>query len=117
MAESSAKRGPGRPFLPGQSGNKGGRPKELDGLRALIREQGPKLVETLIDIALSEAADDKDRIKASEVLMSYGYGKPTTPVELSNPDGSLAGGRLDLSGVSSAALRELQQAKEKGEGE
>ncbi len=46
--EPAQARGPGRPFLPGQSGNPSGRPKSLVALEAQIRElHGPLAIEVL----------------------------------------------------------------------
>ena len=44
------RRGPGRPFLRGQSGNPGGRPKDLVHVKELAREYTEKAVMTLAEI-------------------------------------------------------------------
>lgn len=79
----------GTPFQPGQSGNPRGRPKEVDGLRAMIRAEGMPLVRRLFDIALAgpeysgpELPSAAESIRAAEVLLSYGFGKPAQQVEL-----------------------------------
>ncbi len=97
FAENS-KKPPGRPFLPGQSGNKGGRPRDVDGLRAMIREHGPALAEQLIQIAKGLASREvvvgdglvahvgptfAEQTKATEVLFSYWLGRPQQSIEIS----------------------------------
>lgn len=78
---------PGKPFQPGQSGNPGGRPKGTKGFRERCRafadEEG---LNTLIEIA--QSPKDKDRLKAVELLLAYGYGKPKQGFELSGEDGN-----------------------------
>jgi hypothetical protein len=105
-------------ILPGQSGNPGGRPRELSGLRELIREHGPSLVQKLLSIARGEDLRDvvagdsvvqigpshSDQIRASEVLLSYWVGKPTQAVEVSGPDGEPLHSGTDLSRLTSEEL-------------
>ena len=63
-------------FRPGQSGNPGGRPK---GVARTVREQAggdPAIfVGELINIALNEKVA-RDRTRALELLLAYGWGKP-----------------------------------------
>src|SRR5262249_41507425 len=71
-----------RPFQPGQSGNPGGWPK---GVARTVREMcggdPAKLVEGLLAIAEGRGLHGKpvreaDRIRAIELLLAYGWGKP-----------------------------------------
>ena len=62
------------PFQPGQSGNPGGRPKG----EGRVREAARDLTERSIAV-LAGALDDDDarvRIKAAEVILDRGWGKP-----------------------------------------
>lgn len=77
-----------RGFLPGQSGNPGGRPK---GLAALVRAQtkdGKELVDLMLRVLRGTLAMNgkkpgiSDRIKAVEWLADRGWGKPVVMVEL-----------------------------------
>ncbi len=71
-----------RPWKPGQSGNPGGRPK---GIARTVRERcggdATKLVEVLLAIAEGRGLNSKpvhetDRIRATELLLAYGWGRP-----------------------------------------
>jgi HEAT repeat protein len=65
-------------FQPGQSGNPGGRPKG----EAKVREAARQHTEAAIAVLVA-ALEDEDRrvqIKAAEVLLDRGWGKPTQPL-------------------------------------
>lgn len=62
-----------RPWVKGQSGNPGGRPK---GIAAKAREHTDRALEVL-----AEALDDEDRrvrVTAAKELLDRGWGKPLT---------------------------------------
>lgn len=71
------------PFQPGQSGNPSGRPKEDPQLKAMAREHTEAAIGVLAN-ALSDP-DPRVQIKAAEVLLDRGYGKPGQTI--SGPDG------------------------------
>jgi hypothetical protein len=64
----------GRPWVKGQSGNPGGRPKDLAWLRETARSHAPEALETLFRI-MREGATEKDRRAAAEALLDRGFGK------------------------------------------
>lgn len=85
MAENStseaSRRGPGRPFTPGQSGNPGGRPKGVEEVQRLAREHTKDAITTLIGIAKSLKSPAAARVSAATVLLDRGWGKPVQPTE------------------------------------
>lgn len=62
-------------FKRGQSGNPAGRPKAAKDFGAACRERTPAALRAL-DAALKVPAR---AVRAAEVLLAYGYGKPTQP--------------------------------------
>ena len=67
-AERKKRRGPGRPFKPGKSGNPGGRPKAITELREMAREHSAAAIKTLT--AALDSEDDRVRIVAAVVTCS-----------------------------------------------
>ncbi len=83
MAENSArtaKRGRGRPFLRGVSGNPGGRLKEAAHVRDLARERTEEAVQTLTTVMRS-GKTEQARVRAAEALLDRAWGWPTQEVE------------------------------------
>lgn len=78
------------PFVKGQSGNPGGKPKparqELDGLltRGWPIKRRMAAIERLDKMVDSE--DDTTALDAIKLLLAYAYGRPTERKEISGPD-------------------------------
>src|SRR5262245_3393314 len=66
----------GKPFQKGQSGNPGGRPKEIAEVKELAREHMPAAIEALVSIMNNPKASDAARVSAATALLDRGYGKP-----------------------------------------
>src|SRR5262245_20503187 len=66
----------GRPFQKGQSGNPGGRPKEIAEVKDLAREHMPAAIDALVSIMNNPEASDAARVSAANALLDRGYGKP-----------------------------------------
>jgi Family of unknown function (DUF5681) len=66
----------GRPFQKGQSGNPGGRPKEIAEVKELAREHMPAAIKALVSIMNNTKASDAARVSAASALLDRGYGKP-----------------------------------------
>ena len=66
----------GRPFQKGQSGNPGGRPKEIAEVKELARQHTPAAIEVLASIMHNTKASDAARVSAANALLDRGYGKP-----------------------------------------
>src|SRR5262245_11097406 len=67
---------PSSAWKPGQSGNPGGRPKEIGHVRDLARQYTPEAIETLATI-MRNGKLDASRIAAAEALLDRAWGRPT----------------------------------------
>ena len=76
------KGGAGRPFKKGVSGNPKGRPKVPEETKQAFRDASKEACEVLVRIMNDPAAKDSDRIKASEVILDRGWGRPSQAVEV-----------------------------------
>ena len=63
-------------FLPGFSGNPGGRPQVMRGVRELAQQYASDAVETLAQLMSSPDTPPAARIAACEALLNRGFGKP-----------------------------------------
>lgn len=84
-------------FVKGQSGNPSGRPKMPEDLKKSLKEGAAEAVKIWRDIQNDETASKRDRLKAGELLMAYGYGKAVQPVEV---DGDVTSRVVDTSKLS-----------------
>lgn len=69
-------------FLPGQSGNPGGRPKEATRLTELARTQTEAAVQALTEVMLNKKAPAAARVTAACALLDRGYGRPNQTMEM-----------------------------------
>jgi hypothetical protein len=74
------KRGAGRPFQKGVSGNPGGRSKALRDVEAAAREHTPTAIKTLADICGDAALPPSARVSAAIALLDRGHGKPAQTI-------------------------------------
>ncbi len=72
----------GRGWLPGQSGNPGGRSPEVGRVRELARARTEEAIEALTNIMRDPEASASARVAAAEALLDRGWGKPTQPFDL-----------------------------------
>jgi Family of unknown function (DUF5681) len=72
----------GAGFLPGQSGNPGGRPKGLARrVRELVGENGELILQFMVQVLGDERARTADRLEAARWLADRGFGKSVQAVE------------------------------------
>ena len=69
-------------FVKGQSGNKQGRQKIPEDIKQAFRSLAPDCCRVLCSIVNDESARHADRIKAAEVILDRGWGKPVQSVDL-----------------------------------
>ena len=75
----TARKPPGRPFKPGQSGNTGGRPKALAEVHDAARDHTMAAIDVLV-----KCMADKNpyvRIAAANAILDRGWGKATQAIE------------------------------------
>jgi hypothetical protein len=68
-------------FSKGQSGNPGGRPKELEGFKALARTHATAGMRVLLEIMKDKKASSIARVSAVRELFDRGFGRPEVAVE------------------------------------
>src|SRR5579859_3235770 len=80
-AEQPKRKGPGRPFQKGVSGNPGGRPAGQAEFTELMRANSPEAARKLA------AAVAEGKPWAIELTLAYAWGKPTQRQEHTGADG------------------------------
>lgn len=75
------RRGSGRRWPKGVSGNPGGRPKVVEEVRSLARQHTVDAVNALVSALKRQG----ERVAAAKVLLAYGYGPPVQAVEVAAP--------------------------------
>lgn len=76
-------------FQPGKSGNSAGRPKgkKVVELEDKCREYSDTMIDVWTVIALDAKASHRDRIRAAEMVVAYGMGKPRQAITVSGEEG------------------------------
>lgn len=87
-ATTKRKRGPGRPWAKGQSGNPGGRPAVDQDVRDMLKAATPAAAKLLIDTMQDPDCKIDVRLDAARTVMDRVYGKATQPID-GNIDGKI----------------------------
>jgi len=97
------RRGQGRPFTPGVSGNPGGRPvNDTTTLKEMARERTERALKVL-DEAL-DSKDERVRISAANALLDRGWGKPASVDEAEILRATMTAHMEELSDEALAAI-------------
>lgn len=80
------RRAPRTAWKPGQSGNPGGRPKEVAEVREAARRHTAEAIQTLVTI-MRNGTPDRARAAAAEALLDRAWGRPLQPAEVTGLDG------------------------------
>lgn len=66
----------------GQSGNPNGRPKIAAEFREIAQSKTSEALATVVQIMDSEDSKDSDRLRAAELVLAYGLGKPIQSIDI-----------------------------------
>lgn len=77
---TAKRRGPGRPFPKGVSGNPGGRPKVIAEVRELAREQTSRAIAALVGV-MEQGQSEAARVSAAQILLDRAWGKSSQTLE------------------------------------
>jgi hypothetical protein len=98
-------RGPGGQFVRGQSGNPGGRPRDILQIAELARTHSPLAIKTLANICEDLDAPHSARVSAAVALLNRAWGLPAQTIDMEQ--------RVDLGRMHLEALRSLAQRPQK----
>lgn len=85
------RRGPGRPFVKGQSGNPTGMSKASADVVAQAKALTPVAMATLGEIAADQTAPPAARVSASTALLDRAWGRPQQAVDMTTKGEKLTG--------------------------
>ena len=80
-SKGTAKRGKGRPFEKGQSGNPSGRPKMDDKTKTILKAAAPDAARLLVEMMNNPVTGEKTRLQAAQTILDRVYGKAVQPIE------------------------------------
>ena len=71
----------GKGFMPGQSGNPGGKKKEPEAFKQLAREHSIEALQTVILLLNDKNTRPNEKLKAAELIMDRAWGKATQHID------------------------------------
>ncbi len=80
QTKAGKRKAPRSAWKKGQSGNPGGRPKEVGEVKALARQHTKEALETLAKM-MKNGTPDRTRVAAAEALLNRGWGSPTQAID------------------------------------
>ena len=84
--QTKKRKAPRSAFKPGQSGNPGGRPKQVGEVVELARQHTQEAVQRLV--FWMRSTNPQASVRATESIMERAWGKPVQPMEVTGKDGS-----------------------------
>ncbi len=78
--KQTKRKAPRTAWKPGQSGNPGGRPKEVAEVKALARKHTQEALETLAKL-MKSGTPDRTRVAAAEAILDRAWGRPSQAID------------------------------------
>ena len=88
---------------------KGVKNKATEFIKPIAQRHGPDIINKMMNI-VRKSKVEANQIKAAELVMAYGYGKPSQAVELSGKDGGPIVS-ANVAGIDQAILGIVQNSK------
>lgn len=76
-------------FEPGKSGNPGGRPKAVEGVKELARLHTENAIAALVRVIEDKKANPSARVSAAVAILDRGWGKPVQSVAGADGEGAI----------------------------
>ena len=112
QTKAGKRKAPRTAWKKGQSGNPGGRPKEVAEVRGLARQYTDEAIQTLVTL-MQSAKLERTRLAAASELLDRGYGRPPQAVDLGGPIQIVSYDSERLSKLSNEELRKLDELTKK----
>ncbi len=78
--KQTRRKAPRTAWKPGQSGNPGGRPKEVAEVKTLARQHTQEALKTLAKL-MKSGTPDRTRVAAAEAILDRAWGRPTQAID------------------------------------
>lgn len=79
-SKQTKRKAPRTAWKPGQSGNPGGRPKEVAEVKTLARQHTQEALETLAKL-MKSGRPDRTRVAAAEAILDRAWGRTTEAID------------------------------------